>query len=350
VSEGGWIALGVGLVVGLILARLLGVARPAAPAAASPADPPPELPDVSTIVRQMLAVSGRRAMIPVVLRLVDQLLAPTQVALFVSRPDGRLSLADGKGLPEALSRGFEVDSLPGAPAALPPLAGFAVDVAAPIMADQRLHGIICLAGARRRAHEAQAVLKMIAELSGLAIVQVDKLKAIQDKANIDGLTAVFNKRHFQERLAEEMRRATKEGAGLSLLLVDIDHFKNYNDTNGHVSGDDVLREVGRLLRSSVREDDVVARYGGEEFVVLYPGASKALAYRLAQGLRRAVESHAFPAGERQPLGAVTVSGGVATFPQDATSDVELIRAADQALYEAKAAGRNRIIAAGDAPA
>jgi diguanylate cyclase (GGDEF)-like protein len=187
---------------------------------------------------------------------------------------------------------------------------------------------------------------MVADLSGLAIVQVEKLKAIQDTANIDGLTGVFNKRHFQERISSEIRRAERDGNGLSLLLLDIDHFKNYNDTNGHVAGDEVLKKMGQILKTSVREDDVVARYGGEEFVVLYPGASKALAYRLAQGLRRAVESQHFPGGERQPLGAVTISGGVATFPLDAPSEVELIRAADQALYQAKKAGRNRIIGAG----
>jgi diguanylate cyclase (GGDEF)-like protein len=349
VSGGGWIALGTGVALGLIVARLIPLARrlrspaPAAP----PAEGPPRLPDVPDIVRQMLAVSGRRAMIPVILKLVDELLAPTQVALFASRPDGRLSLADGRGLPESMSRGFEVDSRPGAAAALPPLAGFVPDVVAPIMADQRLYGIIGVAGVRKQPEEAASMLKMVAELSGLAIVQVEKLKATQDRANIDGLTAVFNKRHFQERLTEEIERAQKDGTGLSLLLLDIDDFKNYNDTNGHVAGDDVLRDMGRLLRSSVREDDVVARYGGEEFVVLYPGASKALAYRLAQGLRRAVELHPFPGGDRQPLGAVTISGGVATFPQDATTEVELIQAADQALYEAKAAGRNRIIAAGN---
>jgi len=350
VSGGGWIALGTGVALGLIVARLVPLARRAVSPA--PALPPaagaPSLPDVPDIVRQMLAVSGRRAMIPVILKLVDQLLAPAQVALFACRPDGRLSLADGRGLPESMSRGFEVDSPPGAPA-LPPLPGFIPDVVAPILTDQRLYGIIGVAGVRKRPEEAAGTLKMVAELSGLAIVQVEKLKATQDKANIDGLTAVFNKRYFQERLTDEIERAGKEGAGLSLLLLDIDDFKNYNDTNGHVAGDDVLRDVGRLLRSSLREDDVVARYGGEEFVVLYPGASKALAYRLAQSLRRAVELHPFPGGERQPLGAVTISGGVATFPQDATTEVELIQAADQALYEAKAAGRNRIIAAGDGP-
>jgi len=199
---------------------------------------------------------------------------------------------------------------------------------------------------RRRRTEAKAVVKMLADLSGLAIVQVDKIKAIQDTANKDGLTGVFNKRHFQERLSAEIRRAERDGVGVSLFLLDIDDFKNYNDTNGHVAGDEVLKKMGQLLRNSIREDDVVARYGGEEFVILYPGASKALAYRLAQGLRRAVESHPFAGGEHQPLGAVTISGGVAAYPQDATSEVELIRAADHALYQAKNAGRNRIIGAG----
>ncbi|PYQ51766.1 MAG: hypothetical protein DMF78_12685, partial [Acidobacteria bacterium] len=189
-SGGGWIALGTGVALGLIVARLVPLARrsgspvPATP----PAEGPPRLPDVPDIVRQMLAVSGRRAMIPVILKLVDQLLAPTQVALFASRPDGRLSLADSRGLPESMSRGFEVDSPRGAPAALPALAGFVPDVVAPIMADQRLYGIVGVAGVRRRQEEAASVLKMVADLSGLAIVQVEKLKATQDRANIDGLT------------------------------------------------------------------------------------------------------------------------------------------------------------------
>ncbi|HUG52308.1 MAG TPA: diguanylate cyclase [Vicinamibacteria bacterium] len=344
-----WAAVAAGILVGLLLARLMPRPRASPPRAGPPVETlNPGLPDVPEIVRQMLAVSGRRAMVPVILRLVDQLFEPEQAAVFVSRPDGRLALADGKGLPESL-RGVEVDSGPSGldPPSVP---GLRTDACAPIFADQRLHGIVCLGGARRRQGEEKELLKMLADLSGLAIGQVERFKAIQDTANMDDLTAVFNKRFFQERMSAEIQRARRDGTGLSLLLLDIDHFKNYNDTSGHVAGDEVLKKVGQLLKASVREDDVVARYGGEEFVILYPGASKALACRLAQSLRHAVEVQAFPGGERQPLGRVTISGGVATFPEDAVTEVELIRAADQALYEAKNAGRNRILGASTAAA
>jgi diguanylate cyclase (GGDEF)-like protein len=369
VSDGLWAAVAAGFLLGLVLGGLIRARRRRADVRIAE-DRAPNLPDVADIMRQLLSASGRRAMVPVILTLLEELLEPEQAAVFVNRPDRKLALADGIGLPESLSRGAELEpghgrvgrvaqtrramsdadfqgEPDGAGAREPAvLAGLRVDIAAPILAGPRLHGVICVGGARRRREEAKALVKMVADLSGLAIVQVEKLKAIQDTANIDGLTGVFNKRHFQERISSEIRRAERDGNGLSLLLLDIDHFKNYNDTNGHVAGDEVLKKMGQILKTSVREDDVVARYGGEEFVVLYPGASKALAYRLAQGLRRAVESQHFPGGERQPLGAVTISGGVATFPLDAPSEVELIRAADQALYQAKKAGRNRIIGAG----
>jgi diguanylate cyclase (GGDEF)-like protein len=365
VSASLWAAVAAGILIGFVAAWAIAArGRAARDPGAEDHEP---LPDVADLMGQMLAASGRRSMVPVILKLVDELLQPEQAAVFVHRPDGKLALAEGIGLPETLTRGAEVapsegrigrlgkvrralaegefDDVPGT-AESSVLAGLHVDMGAPILARDRLHGVIAVGRPRRRRREAKAVVKMLADLSGLAIVQVDKIKAIQDTANKDGLTGVFNKRHFQERLSAEIRRAERDGVGVSLFLLDIDDFKNYNDTNGHVAGDEVLKKMGQLLRNSIREDDVVARYGGEEFVILYPGASKALAYRLAQGLRRAVESHPFAGGEHQPLGAVTISGGVAAYPQDAPSEVELIRAADHALYQAKNAGRNRIIGAG----
>jgi diguanylate cyclase (GGDEF)-like protein len=364
------------LLLGLVLGVLIGVALArfaaarASPRASSEEGRPPV--DVSDVMRQLLDASGRRAMVPVILRLLRDRLDPAQAAVFVSRPDGKLALADAFGLPETLGRGFEVSlgegpvgevgktrrewrresgDSGGAEASHAPRdpatqAGLRADLAVPILAGHRFHGVLAVGGSRRPPEEQAAVARLLAELSGLALLQVDKVKAIQDTANRDGLTGVFNKRYFQEHIASEIRRAERDGNGVSLLLVDIDHFKNYNDTSGHVAGDEVLKQVGQLLRGSIREDDVVARYGGEEFVVLYPGASKALAYRLAQGLRRAIESHPFAGGEHQPLGAVTISGGVASYPQDAQGEVDLIRSADEALYQAKKAGRNRIVGAG----
>jgi diguanylate cyclase (GGDEF)-like protein len=363
-----WPAVAVGLVLGVLAG--LALARLAARRVPRPPPSGPERPplDVADAMRQLLSTSGRRAMAPVILRLVRDRLEPDQVAVFVSRPDGKLALADAIGVPESLARGFEV-SLGEGPVGevgetrrewcLPPgggagpaprdpaaQAGLRAEVAVPILSGDRLHGVLSMGGSRRPADEQVAVARLLAELSGLALLQVEKVKAIQDTANRDGLTGVFNKRYFQEHIAAEIRRAERDGNGVSLLLVDIDHFKNYNDTSGHVAGDEVLKQVGQLLRASIREDDVVARYGGEEFVVLYPGASKALAYRQAQSLRRAIESHPFAGGERQPLGAITISGGVASYPQDAQGEVDLIRAADEALYQAKNAGRNRIVGAG----
>jgi diguanylate cyclase (GGDEF)-like protein len=364
VSVSLWAPVAAGILLGFVAGWMIARGRGARDPAEDEHD---ALPDVSDLMAQLLAASGRRAMVPVILNLIEDLLQPEQAAVFVHRPDGKLALAEGIGLPQTLTRGVEVapgegrigrvakarralavsefDAIPGEPEPAA-LAGLHIDVGAPIIARDRLHGVIVVGRPRRRQTEAKAVVKMLADLSGLAIVQVDKLKAIQDTANKDGLTGVFNKRHFQERLSAEIRRAERDGQGVSLFLLDIDDFKNYNDTNGHVAGDEVLKKMGQLLRGSIREDDVVARYGGEEFVILYPGASKALAYRLAQGLRRTVESHPFAGGEHQPLGAVTISGGVASYPQDAPSEVELIRAADHALYQAKNAGRNRIIGAG----
>ena len=360
-----WAAVAAGILIGLVAAWVLAGRERRARATAEHDHYP--LPDVADLMGQMLSASGRRAMVPVILKLVEELLEPEQATVFVYRPDGKLALAEGIGLPETLARGAEValgegrigrlgkarralaeaefEGVAGAPEPAS-LAGLQVDVGAPILARDRLHGVIGVRHPRRRRAEAKTVVKMLADLAGLAIVQVEKLKAIQDTANKDGLTGVYNKRYFQERLSAEIRRAERDGLGVSLFLLDIDDFKNYNDTNGHVAGDEVLKKMGQLLRGSIREDDVIARYGGEEFVILYPGASKALAYRLAQGLRRAVESHQFAGGEHQPLGAVTISGGVASYPQDARSEVELIRAADHALYQAKNAGRNRIIGAG----
>jgi diguanylate cyclase (GGDEF)-like protein len=150
----------------------------------------------------------------------------------------------------------------------------------------------------------------------------------------DGLTGVSNRRHFDDTLALEWRRALRNGMPLSLLILDIDYFKTFNDHNGHQAGDDVLRNVAQVLRESVqRAADVVARYGGEEFVVLLPETDETHAQFLAESLRRSIEEH----------GIVTASFGVATqVPVREESPHDLVRKADEALYQAKRSGRNRV--------
>jgi len=152
----------------------------------------------------------------------------------------------------------------------------------------------------------------------------------------DGLTGVSNRRHFDETLALEWRRAARNRAPLALLMVDIDHFKRYNDQEGHQAGDDALRRVAHTMRDALnRAADLVARYGGEEFGILLPETDLEQARRVAEVLRRRVEM----------LGVVTITIGVASEvpPRDGSEVEELVRTADEALYEAKRRGRNRVV-------
>jgi len=160
----------------------------------------------------------------------------------------------------------------------------------------------------------------------------------------DGLTGLYNHKAFQERLVEEVERAERYGHSVALLMLDIDHFKQINDTHGHPAGDAVLRMIADLMSSHVRPSDHVARYGGEEFTILLPHATQSGALTSAERLRRTIETRAVQVTKEVML-KVTVSIGVAVFPDDALSADKLISAADDALYAAKQAGRNRVRAA-----
>jgi len=323
------------------------------------------LPD---LLRPMFAAGGRRATAPLVLKLVDELLRPEQSAIFLARPaQRRLALAEGRGLPPSIPLGLELEHGQGrvghvaeARRAMDArdfdglsdllkrsltdreIPGLRAEVLAPIDDEGGLLGVLSVGGAGAGQGAEKILLKMVADVAAMALAQQARLRAVEQAGSLDGLTGVANKRYLQRRLEEELERAEPERGPVSLLIVDIDHFRGYNQANGHREGDEALRRVGQLLRGSVREDDVAARYGGEEFAILYAGTGKADALRLAEGIRHAVESFPFAHRARQPLGAVTISGGVATFPDDARDAVDLIRAADRALHDAKAAGRNRI--------
>ena len=163
-------------------------------------------------------------------------------------------------------------------------------------------------------------------------------------AATDGLTELYNHRSFHERLAQEVDRANRYGRSLSVLMIDVDRFKTYNDTHGHPQGDLVLRELAGLLKMLSRTSDTVARYGGEEFALILPETDGASAQTIGDRLREEVERHGFPGAEILPGGTVTVSIGVATHTSGGTKD-GLLKAADTALYEAKRAGRNRVCVA-----
>ncbi len=194
-------------------------------------------------------------------------------------------------------------------------------------------------------------VRALANQAAAAISNAQRHRAVTDQAVTDGLTGLFNRRHIQGTLESEQRRALRYGHDFSLVMLDIDHFKAYNDTYGHTQGDVLIKMVAGLLRANVRAVDIVGRYGGEEFVVLMPETSKREAAYTAERLRRAVADAAFPGHADDPESAVTktISLGVATLPGDAGDAAMLVSRADQALYEAKRGGRNRAVIAQTTP-
>lgn len=168
----------------------------------------------------------------------------------------------------------------------------------------------------------------------------DANKLLEELAKEDGLTGLRNHRAFKERLEEEVLRSTRYQLPLSLILLDVDNFKHFNDNFGHPAGDDVLRSVSRILESQVRNTDLVARYGGEEFVVLLPNTTEVESMTIAERIRKAVEKS--PWDKR----AITLSLGVSGLCSSVANGHALVGLADQALYESKRAGRNRVTNAG----
>lgn len=161
-------------------------------------------------------------------------------------------------------------------------------------------------------------------------------------STVDSLTTLYNHKYFHERLEEEVRRAYLLNSRVSLIMLDIDYFKNYNDVLGYPAGDKLLCEFANLLRSMVRSKDVIARYGGEEFAIILMEADTDLALEVAERILTAVESYPFEGREVQPKGKLTVSIGVATYPGNAASKEELLKVAEEALYRAKNTARSKV--------
>lgn len=188
------------------------------------------------------------------------------------------------------------------------------------------------------------LLVTVSEHIALALENARLYKETQQLAITDGLTGLYNHRSFRQRLKDEVGRAERYRHSLSIIMIDIDYFKKYNDLNGHPAGDFLLRELGALFKGKLRTTDFLARYGGEEFVVLLPETGKDSAVAMAERIRSSVADYPFPFRESQPGGLLTISLGVATFDTDAAGDDELIKKADQALYKAKDSGKNTVVA------
>lgn len=178
-------------------------------------------------------------------------------------------------------------------------------------------------------------------------LKVKELEFAQSKliqlAITDGLTELYNYRYFKEQLAQEIIRARRHNTNVSIAMIDIDYFKNYNDTHGHPAGDLVLKTIADLLRNNIRKIDVAARYGGEEFALILVETDKQAAGYVADKIKNLIEQQKFNYEETQPNGKLTISMGVASFPNDAMTADDLVNMADQRLYRAKKAGRNRVV-------
>jgi diguanylate cyclase (GGDEF)-like protein len=181
------------------------------------------------------------------------------------------------------------------------------------------------------------------ELKNPKIIEISIYESTARSAVTDGLTGLFNHSYFLSALRREIQRSKRYGLKLSLALLDLDDFKHLNDTHGHLAGDEVLMKAASLMTQSLREVDIAARYGGEEFALILPDTPRLGAFVVADRIRKRIDEH-FRRRKGGP--ALTMSGGVATFPDDAADLEQLIKRADEGLYRAKAEGKNRVTVLG----
>ena len=323
------------------------------------------LPDV---VRRLNARLSGRSLSPLLANCLRQLLEPEQILIFMARGD-ELVLVHEEGLREnadselttkfgqghigvvasrqtsmtqeefhSESRFRRATRESGDPE------GLRVDVIAPMVHEGQTLGVISVGGITRPLKDRKRMVKLVADLGALALNNNLLLRKWESIANADSLTKLASKGFLEYRLADLIVQAERTQSPLSVLMLDIDHFKRYNDAYGHIIGDEVLRTVASIMKSQVRGDDLCARYGGEEFVVLLPSTIKKDAVAVAEKIRQAVEDYAFELASESDEGCrVTISGGVASHSLDGNSSTDLLKAADEALYVAKEQGRNRIV-------
>lgn len=204
-----------------------------------------------------------------------------------------------------------------------------------------------LAGPERLSEDVQRLASALAEQLSLAVGNLRLQETLRSSSERDPLTDLYNRRHLEISLQRELARAQRHGFPVSLVMLDVDYFKAFNDTNGHDAGDEVLRNVAHVLKRHTRVEDVACRYGGEEFLIVLTSCCMDDAYAKAEAIREAIaQLQAFSRGVALPR--ITASLGIASYPEDGDRMEQLIAEADAALYRAKATGRNRI-AASNAP-
>ncbi len=218
------------------------------------------------------------------------------------------------------------------------------EMAVPLIHKEKLLGVLDLESnvKNRFTEDDKKILEAVADEISVAIENALLYEKLKELAEKDELTGLYNYRAFRKELDREISRGLRYNKKFSLVMFDIDYFKDYNDNNGHDMGNVVLHKVGAILRKATRKTDFPARFGGEEFIIILPETGKGGAFVFAERIRATIENERFPGEEKQPGGKLTVSGGVAEFPLDGDTAEKIIKAVDIAAYKAKNNGRNRI--------
>ncbi|MBE0697760.1 MAG: diguanylate cyclase [Anaerolineaceae bacterium] len=189
--------------------------------------------------------------------------------------------------------------------------------------------------------DSEDLIRTVGEHLSLSLSNLRLRETLRSQSVRDPLTLLFNRRYMEESLDREISRASRKNSSVGLIMLDIDHFKSYNDTHGHDAGDAVLRELGAFLKMHIRAEDIACRFGGEEFILIMPDAPLDITHQRAEQVREAVAGMTV-VYQRKSLGAITISVGIAAFPQHGRSADDLLKSADIALYQAKHNGRNRV--------
>jgi len=351
------------------------------------------LKDYPRLARQLYSGLGERQIPGELLAIVQRSLDPQQVVVLVRRTEAKgekartprliVAAAYPEGAPVKVGTevsldtgeiGFAAESQidvnrqdlqaetaqsrikpgPGLPGLLQP------DLIAPLVFDQETLGVIVVAKPKKTG-DPKAALRLVAQTGAQVLHTANQVSRMKTTAELDGLTRIYNKKHTEQALNELVYRAAcasydQRSAGqaqpaqsLSVFLFDIDNFKNYNDTNGHLAGDKLLQELAGLVNDAVRKDDIFGRFGGEEFLLVMPRTNAAQGMAAAEKIRSLLANHPFPFAEKQPLGRISISGGVAEYPLHGLEAAGLLQASDEALYEAKRSGRNRVLPAKAVP-
>lgn len=222
-------------------------------------------------------------------------------------------------------------------------------ISLPLETADRLRGVLNLADKENGRNFTETDLNLVQTFTSHAVLMIDRAATLEKAGQFetlaitDPLTGLYNRRFLENRLQEEFSRSERQQQNFCIILADLDSFKIYNDLCGHLAGDKALCKAAELMRRSAREMDVVTRYGGEEFCLILPGTTKKEAVFVGERIRRAIEAESFSGESHLPLGRLTTSVGVASFPADGVTTHELIHAADLALYSAKQSGRNRLV-------